>query len=163
MGTYTTQVKRCPHCGKIYERRRVRTPYPDEALVKFERIFAECPHCQKTFRDSDAYELAVMDPPACYLKKFHTSNILLAGGFAILGLFSLSVATEPVGAMLVMFALGGMLLFSDYVRYKRNIARIESERYASEKRLERDPHYALLLKAAGFDVPEKYLPKIQKK
>lgn len=162
MATYTHQTKRCPHCGKVIEKRTVTGPYPKESLVKFTGLFATCPFCGKGFRDSDACELAVMDPPKGYLTKFHTSTVVLAAVFGMIGLFVIIKGTEaaanPLGAVLLVWAIGGLVLFSDYRRYTRHTKTIEIERARSVERLKKDPAYAKLLEEAGFSIPEECRP-----
>ncbi len=161
MGTYTHQTKRCPKCGKVYENRTVSGPYGSEALYKFGKIFVTCPSCGATFRDSDTYELAIMDPPREMITKFHISNIIIASLFGIIGLVVLftGAAASPWGVLLFCLIFGGGILWGDYRRYSNNMARIETERAQSIKRLKNNPDYVMLLKAAGFTVPDEYLPK----
>ena len=160
MGTYTFQTKRCPKCGKVYEKRTAHGPYGRESLYKFGPIFATCPSCGAVFRDSDSYELAIMDPPREMVTKFHVSNIVIASLFGIIGLVVLFTgsAAHPFGVLLFCLVFGGGILFGDYRRYKDNITRIEKEKALSIKRLKEHPEYVMLLKTAGFSVPDEYLP-----
>lgn len=160
MGTYTYQTKRCPKCGKVYEKRTVRGPYGRESLYKFGPVFATCPSCGAAFRDSDAYELAIMDPPREMTTKFHTSNIILAAILGIIGLVSIftNAAANPLLVLLFCLVLGGGILWGDYRRYSNNMTRIETEKAQSIKRLKNNPDYVMRLIAAGFSVPDEYLP-----
>ena len=159
MATYTHQTKKCPKCGKVYEQRTARGPYGRESLYKFGPIFVTCPSCGATFRDSDSYELAIMDPPSEMVKKLHVSSIVLASLLGVLGLASLFTdVAHPFGVLLICLLLGGGVLFVDYRRYSNNIARIENGKAESIRRLKNNPDYVMLLKAAGFSVPDEYLP-----
>ena len=160
MGTYTFQTKRCPKCGNVYEHRTARGPYGRESLYKFGPIFVTCPSCGTMFRDSDSYELAIMDPPREMVKKFHVSSIVFASLFGIIGLVTLftGAAAYPVGVLIFCLVFGGGILLGDYRRYANNMTRIETAKAESVRRLKNDPDYARLLKAAGFSVPDEYLP-----
>ena len=160
MGTYTYQTKRCPKCGKVYERRTARGPYGREALYKFGPIFATCPSCGAVFRDSDSYELAIMDPPAEMVTKFHLSSIIFASLFGIIGLIVLftGAAAHPFGVLLFCLIFGGGILWGDYRRYTGNIERINTARAESQRRLKQSPEYVKMLQAAGYSVPDEYLP-----
>ncbi|MBQ6594816.1 MAG: hypothetical protein IJH78_04045 [Clostridia bacterium] len=163
MGTHTYQTKKCPHCGRVYSHRSVYGPDAREKLLVFGPLFVKCPACGQMFRDSDAVELAVMEPPKFYLEKIHLGTILLSVPFAVIGLVILikgkEAAANPGAAFLLCAAFVAGLLLTDYSRYRRNMQTIERERMNSIDRLKRDPAYALALKQAGYNVPEEYLPK----
>ena len=161
MATYVHQTKRCPHCGKVYSQRTVKGPYARENLIVFGPLFRECPACGASFRDDDAYELAVMDPPKSYLTHFHLSTVLLSALLGAMALFflvmSLIEGSNPIAGTLFMLALGGGLLLSDYRRYIQHVQEVQMAKGLSAARLRRDPGYALQLKLAGFNVPDEYL------
>ncbi len=159
MGTITYQTKKCPHCGKVYSNRSVHGPDAKEKLLVFGPLFVKCNSCGQMFRDSDAVELAVMDPPKFYLEKFHLNTILLSTMLTVFGFVAVSSADNAIGAMLLLLRLAALLLLLDYLRYKRNLATVERERAASVRRLKQDPIYAMVLKASGFNVPQEYLPQ----
>ena len=161
MSTYVHQTKRCPHCGKVYSQRTVKGPYAKENLIVFGPVFKECPACGASFRDTDAYELAVMDPPKSYLTHFHLSTVLLSALLGAMALFflvmSLVEGSNPIAGTLLMLALGGGLLLSDHMRYTQHTKEIRLAKLRSTARLQRDPDYARQLKLAGFNVPDEYL------
>lgn len=157
--THTTQTKKCPHCGKVYSKRTVSGSNAEDKLIKFGNVFVTCQACGKSFVDSDIYELAVMDPPARFVRRFDPGSVALAIVFGCLGIVALFGIEKPLGAFLACVGIAVVLLVLDFLRYRRNTKTVETERERSRERLKKNPQYALALKQAGFKVPNEYLPK----
>lgn len=115
MAAHINQTKRCPYCRMTYSNRTVSELNFTEKLIVFGPLFIKCRHFGQMFRDNDAVELVVMDPPKFYLRKFHLRTILLSTVFAGLGLFTLfsggEVAAHPVALILMSFGLVAVFLF----------------------------------------------------
>ena len=110
MGVHTYQTKRCPQCGKIYEKRSIYGSHGREAFCKFAPPIVICPHCQAMLKDSDCYELAFMDPPVELFTKIHISSYIGSGLFAVLGI---SVLGKSLGLTLVFLIFAVLLPVMD--------------------------------------------------
>ena len=139
MGTYTYVKKQCPHCGFVYERTHYRGPDASDKMVRFGNIYKVCPKCRKPFRDGNAYELAVMDPPASYMAKHTGSSILISAATALGGVIFLIVGlTEGTGVnngVWIAFAVSGLCLLLDYLRYNSHVEIVNQEKQKSYERL----------------------------
>lgn len=157
------RTKSCPCCNQLYYINENKTLWPKDELVRFGRLFMTCPNCGHTFRDTDIYELAVMDPPqehlpADYLRMFHADTLFTAA--VCIAATILFYATDdpraPMAALIFAF-VGGIYAVTDFLRYRSHLDTIEAERKKSVDRLKRDPEYAHMLKKAGYAVPAEYL------
>lgn len=154
-----TITKTCPFCRKVYEQRsfycRGKTVTEEERWL-FGSPMRMCPHCKKMFCDKDVRELAITGMRK-QDKAFITPGSLKVSAMGIIlgGLMLLAKLTT-----FGYIAMGVGLLWgvADLCLYPTRMKKMEKERQASEKRLS-DPAYARMLKNAGYEVPQRYLPE----
>lgn len=142
-------TKKCPFCRKVYEQRSISIrgrQIAEEDKWLFGSPARVCPNCKRLFLDKDMQELAITSP-----RKRDKAIITEAScKIALMRLASQATLSYICGAFGALWALADLALYP--VRMKK----LARERQASEKRLS-DPSYALMLKKAGYAVPEKYL------
>lgn len=152
-----TLVKTCPFCGKVYEQRSYiswsREP-KDEDRWLFGAPLVLCPHCGKLFIDKDRQELALTGPRRQDTAVVGPASLRLGLLGAVLG--AVLLIPGQTALALIAFGVAAATLIADVALYPTRRKKLENERKASEKRLS-DPDYAMALKRAGYDVPEKYL------
>ena len=150
-------TKKCPYCGKVYEQRACgsvgRKPRPEDVWV-YGSPMKLCPNCKRIFIDRDVKELAITELRKSDTAKItaNTKVLLPMGALVALLLYLLG---QPSFAI-VAVAVAVVYLAMDLGMYPMRMNKLKKERQASEKRLS-DPEYALALKKAGIDVPERYL------
>lgn len=135
MATYYT-VK-CPHCKKLYERRKdVREPYGSP--------FKRCRNCEKIFVDNSYIEPGLLDLEEPKKRSFSWGSLVLIalGGY---------IAKEGIAEMdyiffmgLGMFLLGVVTLISNLRWKPEEDVSLLSQIADSKKRLS-DPHYVMAL------------------
>ena len=150
-------TKKCPYCGRIYEQRSYgsvgRKPAPEDAWV-YGSPMKLCANCKRIFIDMDVKELAITELRKSDTAKITASTRTLLPMGALVALL-LYVLGQPTFAI-VAAAVAVVYLAMDLGMYPMRMGKLRKERAASEKRLS-DPEYALALKNAGIDVPERYL------
>lgn len=150
-------TKKCPYCGRIYEQRSYgsvgRKPAPEDAWV-YGSPMKLCANCKRIFIDMDVKELAITELRKSDTAKITASTRTLLPMGALVALL-LYVLGQPTFAI-VAAAVAVVYLAMDLGMYPMRMGKLRKERAASEKRLS-DPEYALALKKAGIDVPERYL------
>ena len=150
-------TKKCPYSGRIYEQRSYgsvgRKPAPEDAWV-YGSPMKLCANCKRIFIDMDVKELAITELRKSDTAKITASTRTLLPMGALVALL-LYVLGQPTFAI-VAAAVAVVYLAMDLGMYPMRMGKLRKERAASEKRLS-DPEYALALKKAGIDVPERYL------
>lgn len=156
-----TLVKNCPFCKKTYEQRSYavwgRQP-TDEDRWLFGTPLLLCPNCGKLFIDKDRQELALTGPRKQDRAVIGPASLRIALMGAILGAVLLIARQTPLG--LIAFTVALATLVADAALYPTRKRKLDNELAASRKRLS-DPEYALALKRAGYDIPDRYLTKPQ--
>lgn len=146
------QTKRCPHCGCVYESNVYTEASAKDKMIKFGKIYVTCPRCQRVFRDSDIYELAIMDPPAEYMSRFTVTSLILAAVLAVLALITACYSNLYTTALCLSGAL--FFILKDVFRHWSHLNTVKEERKRSIERIKHDPEYAMMLKAGGFRLPD---------
>ena len=150
-------TKKCPYCGRIYEQRSYgsvgRKPAPEDAWV-YGSPMKLCGNCKRIFIEMDVKELAITELRKSDTAKItaNTKMLLPMGALVAVLLYLLGQPTFAI----VAAAVAVVYLAMDLGMYPMRMGKLKKERAASEKRLS-DPEYALALKKAGIDVPERYL------
>ena len=152
-----TLVKNCPFCRKVYEQRSYiswgKDPLDEERWL-FGTPLVLCPNCGKLFIDKDRQELAITGPRRQDTAVIGPASIRLGLLGAVLGAIFLIAGQTALG--LIALCVAAATLAADAALFPTRRRKLENERIASEKRLS-DPEYALALKRAGYEIPEKYL------
>ena len=151
-------TKKCPYCGRIYEQRSYgsvgrKKPAPEDAWV-YGSPMKLCGNCKRIFIDMDVKELAITELRKSDTAKITANTKMLLPMGALVAVL-LYVLGQPTFAI-VAVAVAVVYLAMDLGMYPMRMGKLRKERAASEKRLS-DPEYALALKKAGIDVPERYL------
>lgn len=148
---------KCPHCKTVLRYSKTASGSP----------FGTCPKCGQPYVDRECYE------PALKPYKKETTASLLALSVFVGSLFSFgalmfyyicSAARGVSGAEALIVYAVAFCIITGYIFIRMNKSRDEDdaralkEWEASDARLQ-NKEYALAVKKAGFDVPDKYLPK----
>lgn len=156
-----TLVKNCPHCGKVCEQRAYMArgrEGTDEDRWLFGTPLKLCPNCRELYIDRDMQEMAITPPRKRDTALVGASTLKIAGLGAILGTAMHLGKLHTLGWITWGVALA--TLAADLALYPTRMGKLKREKQASEQRLS-DPKYALALKRAGYDVPERYLQEGQ--
>lgn len=152
----TFQTKKCPHCGKVYERNSYAGNPSKYNRQQYGSPLKICSECKTPFLDDEYREIAidgVRFPDKMVISPAGIVFSLLALIMSIMGFVNASV---PYG--LIFLAESLYLSLSEILTYKSRQRKLEKLTRESEERM-KDPMYALLLSKAGFYVPDRYMPK----
>ena len=161
MAIYT--YKRCPHCGKMYDSYSNHTKYWRKRVGSPLRT---CSSCGKPFLDNDMEELALQPYNERGYGIFHCFFAFFWPFGAAAAMFTwlaIDLGQEKPWVIIVAIILHlayWALTISVIKNRKKFIEEHKRDYEASEKRLQ-DQEYALLLRKAGYYVPERFLPNIQ--
>ena len=151
----------CPSCGRI-----VCTYVAGD--YRYGSPLKNCPKCSSEYINPAVHEIEVdgISPDAFDMKKL-ILGMIMGVVFFIIGavIFHLEVTrkgyyhTSNIAIMVIsviafFYALGNIVFIKTGIKAKWT----ERKRQESVSRMS-DPEYALRLKAHGYNVPEKYLPK----
>ena len=149
--TKTTKTKKCPYCEKIYE----IYEYQGSPPARYGSPIITCSACHHTFKDLEYRELAFQKPDISDTLPVRISSIVWFAFFAYVGI---SMFYDDTGLSIVLLIFSIIPPFRDLATYEQRKEGLRNEKKESEKRLQ-DPQYALILKALGYPVPDRYLPK----
>ena len=153
----THQTKCCPECGEVYERNSYAGRPSKANRTEYGSPLKKCSKCGTYFKDDEYREIAVDGIRSVDTMLVSPSSIFvgIVGIVLCLGAL-LSGAYVPAIAFLVLFGISPAM---EALSYKKRQAELEQKKAESEARLQ-DPGYALILKKMGYNVPDKYLPRI---
>lgn len=152
MSTY--QTKKCPHCGKVYERNSYAGRPSKDNRTKYGSPLIVCSSCRKGFLDDEYREIAIDGPREVDTKRISPAGIVYGLLGVIIGLVGFSGGSVVAGCIFLIMGLYFPL--SELSSYEKRQEALKKEALASEMRLQ-NPTYAATLKRLGYDVPEKYL------
>lgn len=150
----TYQIKKCPQCGNVYES-KTYSFHPSKAnRTVYGSLLVSCRHCHNLFIDTDRREIAVegvrpIDESMISPQSLFVGIVLIIAGCIVMA--------ETIFGGLALFLLGLIPAVLELTSFKDRQASLEKERKLSEERL-KNPLYAQLLIARGYNVPEKYHP-----
>ena len=142
----TTEIKRCPHCGKPYECSTDTGKASKYTKLKYASPLKQCGCCKKLFLDRAYREIAVEGIWEQDMVRVSPSTWVYSaiGVFAGITAFSHSIllAAILIGASIYM-------VLQELLTYDKRQKKLEDERRASEERL-KNPACAALLKRLGY-------------
>jgi hypothetical protein len=155
------EITKCPHCGNTIDFLKLKGP------KAYGTPLITCNKCNKPFIDKNIIEIAIdgirpVDKMRIEPASFIT---LLMGCFSIYaGYLNITDSLNDDKSMSwLFFIIGGLFILGSLwsiidhlINYKKNQLMLQQMKLESEKRLS-NYTYALLLKQAGFNVPDKYL------
>ncbi len=160
----TTIKKYCPKCHYRYSRRWYYGYPSKKNQIEYGTPIQKCPSCGEVFIDRDYHEIAIDGIRKVDTKHisggtlFHSSLSFVFGTFLLIA----SIYSGSIGYSLVsigVIALGAYELWDEYRGYDERQEWLQRETQESERRM-KNPHYALQLKALGYDVPDCYLRRV---
>ena len=142
----TYVIIRCPHCNSII-RQTTSGEYSWGSPLKV------CPRCNEIYIDNYYHEVAI--------EGFSSTDQIRSSWWMLLVPIILSVLYARVSFNGILIAIGLAILMILGVSYQR-IKNKEEMKVEMKHSLERlsDYNYALALKKAGYDVPDKYLANL---
>ena len=150
----TFQTKKCPHCGKVYERNSYGGHPSKDNRTQYGSPLKFCASCKKGFMDDEYREIAIDGPREADTMRISPAGIVYSLILLLAGICGFVSDMPVIGFFLIAVAL--YMSLSELLTYDKRQKKLQAEAAASEARL-RNPAYAMLLKQYGYDVPEKYL------
>ena len=161
------QMKRCPHCGKIY----------DDIAVGKQRMgspFRVCEKCHGTFYDSSYVEIAFGDVDTSTINSASTGSLIMGGFLCVVGfimtfimilslisnvIHGVKIESDEVWGVVVCLVIYIPFIIA-FIKYCLSGAKrrreLEVEMRASEERIA-NPDYVRKLILNGYKVPKGYL------
>ncbi len=152
----TYQTKKCPHCGKVYEKNSYAGNPSKYNRLQYGSPLKICSECKKPFIDDEYREIAIQGvrfPDKMLISPAGIVFSLITLIISIMGFVNASVWYG-----IIFLAASLYLSLSEMLTYKSRQRELEKLTRESEERMN-NPLYAILLSKAGFDVPDRYMPK----
>ncbi|MBE6707806.1 MAG: hypothetical protein E7578_01015 [Ruminococcaceae bacterium] len=140
--------KKCPQCGKVYERDSYSGHPSKENRTKYGSPIKVCLNCGAVFNDDDYREIEIYGIREVDLMRVSPSTYV----YTAIGLFiGIGCVVNGVLAGWIFVVLSAFLFSYEFFSYNKRQKILKAEAEASKRRMQ-DPEYRKILRSFGYPV-----------